>query len=305
MDITAITIGEFTIYEILWFFLIYSFLGWVLEVIYQAAAKGIVANRGFLNGPVCPIYGFGMIGIMLLLNSVFDAPAEKISAVLVFLIGLVVATLLELFGGWALDKLFHARWWDYSNKPFNLNGYICPEFSLYWGFGTVLAVRLLHPFVARTTVDVWPKEIGWPVAIMFFAIFIADVVITVMIVVGLNKKLEELDDLRASMRTVSDELSTALGNHSLQTVQRMEEGRIQVALARKYLEEDREKLSQDLREKVQDLLDRENEIIDEEEVLYKRITKGKIFGPRRLLRAFPDLKIPDHMALIKDLRNRL
>lgn len=305
MDLTELTVGGLTIYEIVWFFLIYAFLGWILEVVYHAAAHGVVTNRGFLNGPVCPIYGFGMLSILILLNTFFPQGAANVNVVVLFIIGLVLSTALELFGGWALDKLFHARWWDYSGKPFNLNGYICPEFSIYWGLGTVFAMRILHPFVADITVDDWPKQIAWPVAVMFCIIFAADVILTVMIVVGLNKKLEELDELRARMRSVSDELSDVLGTRSLEVKQHMDEHHIRVELAKKYLDEQADHISQDFKDKVQGLLDREAEFISEEESLYKRLTMGRVFGPRRLFRAFPDMKIPDHSELLENIRKRL
>ena len=222
MDISAITIAGLTVYEIVWFFMIYSFLGWVLEVIYHAVSIGKVVNRGFLNGPVCPIYGFGMIFILMLLNLIFPGGAAKAHGAALFAFGIVIATGIELLGGWALEKICHARWWDYSDKPFNLNGYICPEFSFYWGIGTVLAVRVLHPFVADTTVNIWPKQIAWPVAIVLCCAYAADTVVTVMIVNGLNKELAELDDLRSSMRKVSDDLSNVLGTTSIKTIQRIE-----------------------------------------------------------------------------------
>ena len=305
MNFAEITIGGLTIYEIVWFFLIYSFLGWILEVVYHAASKGLIVNRGFLNGPVCPIYGFGMISILILLNSFFPQGAININLIVLFGFGLVLSTIIELFGGWALDKLYHARWWDYSDKPFNLNGYICPEFSLYWGLGTVVAVRMLHPCISEITVNNWPKQIAGPVATVFCAILAADVTVTVMIVMGLNKKLAELDEIKASMRTVSDELSTVLGNSSIETIQRLEERRVQSSLARDLLKERAGELSQDMHDKVQGLLDKEAELKAKEEALYKRLTKGRVFGPRRLFRAFPDLKIPDHSALLEDLRERL
>lgn len=270
---SEITIGGLTAYEIVWYFMIYSFLGWVLEVIYQAVSKGIVVNRGFLNGPVCPIYGFGMIAIIILLNTIFSEGAENVHGAVLFAFGLVLATLVELVGGWALDKLFHARWWDYSDRPFNLNGYICLQFSIYWGLGTVIAVRMLHPFVAEHTVDVWPENYGWPAAAAFAAVYLADTVVTIMIVNGLNKRLDELDDIRAKMRIVSDDLSDALGNGSIRTKQHMEE--------------------------------RKAALQDKEKALYEKLLQSRVFGARRLLDAFPDMKMPGREDLLKDLKARL
>ena len=295
---TDFTAGGLTLYEIIWFFLIYSFLGWVLEVVYHAASQGTVVNRGFLNGPVCPIYGFGMIIIILLLNTLFPEGAAGVHGALLFLFGLVLATVVELFGGWALDRVFHARWWDYSDRPFNLNGYICPEFSLYWGLGTVFAIRILHPFVKSHTVDVWPERFGYPAAALLLLIYAADFAVTVMIVNGINRKLAELDTLQASMRVVSDDLSTALGTGSIRTVQRIEEGKARAALAKERLHEETEDLRKRLEEK-------RAEITGREQALYDDLLKGRVFGARRLLEAFPDLKMRDHSEVFSALKEKL
>ena len=109
----------FSLYQILAFFLIYSCLGWCLEVIYAAVSTGQLVNRGFLNGPVCPIYGFGMIIVLFTLSPLAD------NLLLLYIGGVILPSVLELAGGWALYKLYHTRWWDYSDFPFNIGGYIC------------------------------------------------------------------------------------------------------------------------------------------------------------------------------------
>ena len=106
----------FSLYQILAFFLIYSCLGWCLEVIYAAVSTGQLVNRGFLNGPVCPIYGFGMIIVLFTLSPLAD------NLLLLYLGGVILPSVLELVGGWALYKLYHTRWWDYSDRKWNLDG---------------------------------------------------------------------------------------------------------------------------------------------------------------------------------------
>ena len=138
-----------TIYNILWYFFIYAFLGWCLEVCFCSIQTGSFVNRGFLNGPVCPIYGFGMLIAGSSLAPVRD------NLILLFFGGMVLASALELVGGWALKKLFHTTWWDYSDEPLNIGGYICLKFSLAWGVCVTFAVRVLHGFfygLAQTTV---------------------------------------------------------------------------------------------------------------------------------------------------------
>ena len=120
-----------TYFQICLYFLFYSFGGWVVEVIFHAVTLGKVINRGFLNGPVCPVYGFGVLSVFALLNTL-QSGGHQMSEGMIFLFGIVLATAVELVAGWLLDVCFHARWWDYSNKPLNFHGYICLEFSLIW-----------------------------------------------------------------------------------------------------------------------------------------------------------------------------
>ena len=107
------------LYRLLWIFFIYAFLGWCTEVSYAALVTGTFVNRGFLNGPVCPIYGFGVVIVLTCLTPLAG------SLPLLFLGSVVLTSALEWLTGFALEKLFHQRWWDYSDEPFNLSGYIC------------------------------------------------------------------------------------------------------------------------------------------------------------------------------------
>ena len=148
------TVCGFTLYQILAYFLVYSCLGWCLEVVYAAATTGQIVNRGFLNGPVCPIYGFGMVIVLFVLT-----PFEH-STLALYIGGVILPSALELVGGWALYKLYHTRWWDYSDKPFNIGGYICLEFSLLWGVGTLVMMKAIHPTIAGL-VGLVPPFIGF------------------------------------------------------------------------------------------------------------------------------------------------
>ena len=200
-----VMIAGLTYYQVLQYFVIYSFLGWCVEVIYQAAAKGIVVNRGFLNGPVCPIYGFGVISVFALLGAFSPESMYEASGLLVFAEGIVLATAIELFGGWALDKIFHARWWDYSNKPLNFHGYICLEFSLIWGMGIVFVVKILQPSIESMSAAILPEsQAGWILLAVIYTGYAADVVVSAMIMAGLNKRMAELDEMRRRMRVVSE-----------------------------------------------------------------------------------------------------
>lgn len=91
---------------------------------------------------MCPIYGFGMVIVLYALTPLAD------NTLLLYLGGVILPSALELVGGWALYKLYRTRWWDYSDYPFNIGGYICLEFCLLWGVGTLVVMRIVHPIIA-------------------------------------------------------------------------------------------------------------------------------------------------------------
>lgn len=136
-----------------WFalFAIYCFLGWGFESIYVSIEHRKLVNRGFLNGPFLPIYGFGAIIILI-----FSLPVRN-NIVLVFVFGSIGATILEYFTGYVMEQLFHVRYWDYTCQPLNLNGFICLGCSLMWGGLSVVLTKFLHKpiekFILKTTED--------------------------------------------------------------------------------------------------------------------------------------------------------
>ena len=207
-----------TFYELLWYFSIYSFLGWCMEVVFCTVRTGKLVNRGFLNGPVCPIYGFGMVIVLAVLGRFSDNIA------LLFFGGMVLTSALELVGGWALKKFFHTTWWDYSEKPLNIGGYICLQFSLAWGVCVVLAVRLLHRAV-EAFVHWIPFPLGVVLLCILMAYFLADTVVTVLAICRINRNLTLLSATAAQLRRNSDALSGRLGRLALRADERLAEQR--------------------------------------------------------------------------------
>lgn len=129
-------------------FVLYSILGWIWESTYCTIVEGSWQNRGFLYGPYCPIYGTGILGIMLLWHQVLEQGTPP-AWYEVFLVVMVGSAVLEYFTHWALEKLFHAYWWDYSNMPLNINGRICLPASIFFGLGGLLVVYVLYQPTAR------------------------------------------------------------------------------------------------------------------------------------------------------------
>ncbi len=128
-------------------FFTYCILGWVWESCYVSALEHRWVNRGFLYGPWLPIYGSGAVIILLVV-----LPVQE-HLFLVFLTGMFSATLLEYVTGAAMEHIFHMRYWDYTGKPFNLNGYICLTSSLCWGCFSCLLLRFMHPPIRNTVLD--------------------------------------------------------------------------------------------------------------------------------------------------------
>jgi len=318
-------IAGMTYYEICMYFLLYSFLGWVIEVIYHAVTQGKIVNRGFLNGPVCPVYGFGMLVVFMLGNVVSSGTnaasgASQLSPLLLFLFGMLLATGVELAAGWLLDRLFHARWWDYSDKPLNLHGYICLEFSIIWGLAIVTVVKIVHPLLSDGTVRAIPEEWGWPIMGILYLAYLIDLIITVLTISGMNRKLKELDHIRRLMRTPSDRLSSFVGNTSLKTAQRVEEGEIQAALAKADLEDRARRMREEMNDRTLDARKAraaaktkyQKELAKNRDMLEKRaeeliadLSGHSIFGTGRLLRAFPSMRHEKYTETLERLKERI
>lgn len=256
-------------YYLMAYFLLYSFLGWVLEVAFHALCKGTIVNRGFLNGPVCPIYGIGMLSVIVLLSPL------KHHLFLLFICGTVFATLIELIGGFVLYKLFHMRWWDYSNEPFNLDGYICARFSLAWGFCILFAVLIVHP-VVELNVHIMDRPLGYVFVAICYVLFAADCIITVLTVAKLNTKLKRLNRLGTEIRGFSDNLTERIAQKSLDAGAKIQEGRIQGALAKTELE-------------------------DEFNMLRLQLAEHRHYSYGRLLRAFPDINHREYNDELADI----
>lgn len=144
---------ETDIYHIVQWFFIYSILGWCVESIYMSFCERKPVNRGFIFGPICPIYGFGALGAYFLLK-----PLEN-NYVLLYLFGSIGATFFEFLVAKLMIHIFGTVWWDYHEKPFNYQGIICLESTLAWGFYTICLFGFLHKGVMALA-NTYPYRIG-------------------------------------------------------------------------------------------------------------------------------------------------
>ena len=179
-----------TFYQIVFLFFAYSFLGWVGEVLFTAVVHRKYQDHGVLSGPLCLLYGVGGLVITFALGDI----REGWFFLLVF--SAVYATVIEWIGGHILEYTTHTRWWDYSDRPFNIGGYICLEFSLLWGVGALLMVKAVHPAIAAL-VDIVPPLVGFILMCLLYAVYAADVVATGISASDLAREL----DARVAERT--------------------------------------------------------------------------------------------------------
>ena len=300
------------LYLTLWLFFVYAFLGWCAEVCYAALRTGKFVNRGFLNGPVCPIYGFGMAAVLWALRPLMG------NTVLLFLGSVVLTSLLEWLTGFLLEKLFHQRWWDYSDEPFNLGGYICLRFSLYWGLACLFVLKIVHPTVLWGVRAV-PRSIGWVLLAVFAAAMAADLAATVRTVVRMNRQLRQLDELAGRLREVSNDLGGRLAGGVLAGAEAREDVLDSLDQLREAAERRRAELRQNVEEVRDDLVQRRFQLrleqaewleererdLDELRARFEEARSRRIFGQRRLLAAFPGLRSLDHRGTLERLRRWL
>lgn len=148
-------------------FLIYSFIGWIMEIIFTYFKDKAVVNRGFLMGPYCPIYGTGCVLIILLLRRYLKDP------VALFIMSMVICSILEYVTSYAMEKLFKARWWDYSDRKFNINGRICLETLIPFGLLGCLLMYVVNPFISGVVLLI-PSNVLNALAIILFILFAVD-----------------------------------------------------------------------------------------------------------------------------------
>lgn len=182
---------------ILLLFFIYSMIGWLCESIYCSVPAKKFINRGFLNGPLCPVYGIGGLLVIWLLTPVQD------SLPLLFLAGVLVTSLVEYVTGFLLETLFHTKWWDYSRKRWNIHGRICLQNSLLFGVMSVLVMRVVHPRVLRLAESI-PSFWLTLLSLVFLAAFAADVAVSVRAALQLSGKLKALQEVLDEAKAKTD-----------------------------------------------------------------------------------------------------
>lgn len=180
-------------------FLCYSFLGWACECIYCFALDRKWTNRGFLAGPLCPVYGFGALLIYYALRPLHGR------VIALFLCGMLLTSVLEYLTSLLLEKLFHMSWWDYSNNKFNLNGRVCLRNSTLFGLLAVALLEWIAPAVNALVALPGPVAVQWT-AFALWSVLEADLILTVHAILVLNGKLAQLAQMKKELQIKTAEM---------------------------------------------------------------------------------------------------
>lgn len=181
------------IFNLIMYFVIYSFLGWVLESVYRSFCEKKLINTGFLYGPFCPIYGTGAIIMLLGLNSF------KGQYITIFIISFFVLSLWEYIVGWFIERTFKTKYWDYSEHKFNIKGRVCLTNSFFWGILGLVFINFIHPFIENILINVDISILKYVIYIVLISMAI-DATICIIKVKNIKNTLQRVEELNNEIR---------------------------------------------------------------------------------------------------------
>ena len=296
----------------------YTFLGWCTEVAYATVKQKKFVNRGFLNGPICPVYGVG-IGLVVMLLEPMSG-----TVVSLYVVSTVLVTTIEGVTGYLMDRMFHHKWWDYSNQPLNIGGYVCLLFSLAWGVACVVIVRVIHPFVYKVAAMI-PVTAGVVIAAVFGIALFADLYVTTAEILKLNKKLDAMEKISAELRELSDMIGVNIHESVMETMEFSEETKRQLDSAVSELREKLDTVAEEHKDHLEERIDRVEEKIEEKlypeeqkailaelrnkytdlKGKYAELAGRSTLVTRRLIGAFPRMESRLHKEIFNEMRNRI
>lgn len=195
--------ASYHVYQLLWIFFVYSFIGWCGEAAMAAVRRHKFVNRGFVSGPLCPVYGAGAAAVAVFLPELHDR------LFFLFLGGMIVTTFVEYLTGRLLELIFHRKWWDYSGEKFNLDGYVCLKNSAIWGLCSVLMICFFDPLLCRL-IDLIPRLAGNILLWILGVLLVIDAVGSGIAVLGLKKKQSRITQITEELHKTSKLLENAL-----------------------------------------------------------------------------------------------
>lgn len=214
---------EYQWYQWIIIFFCYCFFGWIFESTYVSLKQRRFVNRGFLRLPMLPLYGTG--AVMML----FVSLPVKEHIIFVYVLGVVAATVLEYVTGWGMEKLFKMKYWDYSDKTFQINGYICLSSSIAWGFLTIALTKVIHKPVERLVLSMDPF---WEIVfvVVFGTVFLADTIESTKAALDLGRALEAMSNMRMELEELQVQLTGLKSRLTEQTQQKLAMAQEETAL---------------------------------------------------------------------------
>lgn len=303
-------------YFVALYFFVYGFLGWCTEVAFAACKEHRFVNRGFLNGPFCPIYGFGVSLVIIFLTP------YRSNILLLYVASVLVVTLLEGLTGWAMDKIFHNKWWDYSGMPLNIGGYVCLLFSLVWGVACVAIMNLIHPLIHKGLAFL-PRPLGITLIVILSILIIVDTCVTSSAIFKFNRQLEHMEKIAAELHELSEQLGEniyatttrameaadeiqdtieELKDRGQDTIEELKE-RTQDAVEE--FHEKRQDMVDNMQEKAQDTAESIRAHIADMKNRYAELNQNTGRIAKRLLRAFPSMEPRQYKERVTEIRRQL
>lgn len=207
---------EYNFIDILIYFITYSFLGWIMESIFRSVCEKKLINTGFLRGPFCPIYGIGAVIMILFLKNFSN------NLILLFFISIIVFTIWEYLVGVLLEKLFHTKYWDYSDNKFNFQGRICLINSIFWGILGVVFIQYIHPFIESIIEKVDIRLLTFIYSIIGIVMLI-DAITSIIKVKNIKVTLEKIEELNKEIKEKLKEITEERKTDILENIQNLVE----------------------------------------------------------------------------------
>lgn len=290
-----IDILGFSLYEMCLLFIVWSFIGWAIEVCAHALKMGEYSNRGFLSMPICPIYGFGVLIITIMLHPFMDIP------ILMFICSSLICTAFELFVGVTMKMIFHNVWWDYSDEHFNFKGYICLKTSILWGLGCLIVEYCAEPQI-EWLVDSIPITAGTVFIGVMGVLIIIDCSNSVAAVYKLNLRLKEISEISEKMYNSSQKLGKALADTALTAVDKGSEAAAAIYAKRIEGEEKAAELRNDIKENITDMKD---ETVEKLRARYDALVAFSDKNVERMMKAFPSMHSVKYRKEFENIRAKL
>ena len=268
------------------YFVIYSFIGWCCETTYCSVLQKQFVNRGFLNGPFCPIYGFGELAIVATLTPfVHNIP-------LLFLFSIIITSIMEYCTSFILEKIFNMTWWDYSKHKFNIHGRVCLENSLMFGVLSLIVMLIVHPIVVDFINSI-SKNVLFIFAISIEIYFVLDLVITVHTILQLNGKLKQINLIIKELKDKKEYYKLITQETIENKLESLVENRLDTLEDRFEILKEKENYRY-AKNRIDELKNKLNTLLSNHKLLHRRIIK-----------AFPNISSNKHTDILNKIKENI